>query len=159
MELTDKHSLSDHYQTLVLGRVKIVRQFLRDAHYPTKERDMSSEREGYSFYQQTGPQARLSNSCRTAERHLARVEFQNAVVMSSGPLEDGRAFQVLIERKVSTWSGSVIIGEENPPFMFVPYRWELLKGKGRECGGGGMGKRYLNFAMNYVCPDCKYIEI
>ena len=78
-------------------------------------KDMSSEREGqgYTFYRQTGPQARLSNSCRTAERHLARVEFQNAVVMSSEPLDDGRPFQVLIESKVSTWSGSIIIGEKN----------------------------------------------
>ena len=90
----------------------------RDDHYPTNqswpELDMSSEREGqgYTFYHQTGSQARLSNSCRTAERHLARVEFQNAVVMSSRPLEEGRPFQVLIESKISTWSGSVIIGEK-----------------------------------------------
>lgn len=77
---------------------------------------MSSEREregqGYRFYHRTGTQARLSNSCRTAERHLAGVEFQNGVVMSSGALEEGRPFQVLIESKVSTWSGSIIIGEK-----------------------------------------------
>jgi neuralized-like protein 4 len=70
------------------------------------------EGQGYTFYHQTGPQARLSNSCTTAERHDARVEFQNAVVMSSGPLEEGRPFQVLIESKVSTWSGSIIVGEK-----------------------------------------------
>ena len=70
------------------------------------------EGQGYTFYRQTGSQARLSNSFRTAERHLARVEFQNAVVMSSVALEDDRPFQVLIESKVNTWSGSIIIGEK-----------------------------------------------
>lgn len=72
-----------------------------------------SSRESYAFYHQAGSQVRLSNSCKTAERRLARMEFQNAVVMSSRPLEDGRPFQVLIENKVSTWSGSVIVGESS----------------------------------------------
>ena len=98
--------------------MNVSRKSASDDHYPANQSyynlDMSSERkgQGYTFYHQTGSQARLSNSCRTAERHLSRVEFQNAVVMSSVPLEEGRPFQVLIESKISTWSGSVIIGEK-----------------------------------------------
>ena len=82
---------------------------------------MSSEREGqgYTFYPKAGLQARLSNSRRTAERQLPRVEFQNAVVMSDGALEDGIPFQVLIESKVTTWSGSIIIGEKNQTHSYV----------------------------------------
>ena len=65
----------------------------------------------YSFHPGAGRRARLSDSGRTAERHLPCAEFQNAVVMCGRPLDDGQPFQVIIEKKVSMWSGSVIIGE------------------------------------------------
>ena len=74
---------------------------------------------GYTFYSEAGDQARLSNSCRTAERHLASAEFQNAVVMSSRPLDDDMPFQVVIEKKVRTWSGSIIIGEPRACTSYV----------------------------------------
>ena len=66
---------------------------------------------GYTFYPSAGLQARLNDSRRRAERHLPSTEFQNSVVMCSRPLDDGEPFQVVIEKKVSVWSGSVIIGE------------------------------------------------
>lgn len=69
-------------------------------------------REGYAFHAGTGAQVRLSNARRTAERLLAGMEFQNGVVMCDRPLEDGKPFQVVIDKKVSTWSGSVIIGKQ-----------------------------------------------
>lgn len=72
---------------------------------------MSAPSGGYAFHSKAGQLARLTNSCRTAERHLSGTGFQNAVVVSSRALEDGVPFQVVIEKKVSTWSGSIILGE------------------------------------------------
>ena len=100
-----ENSRDDHYHGGGdIGAVKVVKLllFLLDRSWLAMS---------YSFYPGTGRRARLSDSRRTAERHLPCAEFQNAVVMCSRPLDDGEPFQVVIEKKVSMWSGSVIIGE------------------------------------------------
>ena len=65
----------------------------------------------YTFNLRCGALARLSNGARTVERRRPLSEFNNAVTMSSIPLIDGVPFEVRIEGKVSTWSGSLLLGE------------------------------------------------
>ncbi len=65
----------------------------------------------YSFHQRCGVCAKISNRSRTAERTNPLSEFNKAVVISERPLQDGEVFQVKIDSKVSTWSGSILIGE------------------------------------------------
>ena len=71
---------------------------------------MASSRGEYSFHAKCGSQAKISNRSRTAERMRPRSEFNNAVVMSAQPLADGKLFEVKIDGKVSTWTGSILIG-------------------------------------------------
>ncbi len=64
----------------------------------------------YSFHHRCGSCAKISNRSRSAERAHPLAEFNKAVVISDRPLQDGKAFQVKIDSKASTWTGSILIG-------------------------------------------------
>ena len=66
---------------------------------------------GYSFHRRCGRRAKISNHSRTAERVHHVNEFNNAVVICSQSLEDGKIFEVKIDKKITTWSGSILVGE------------------------------------------------
>lgn len=66
---------------------------------------------GYTFHPRCGNLARISNGGRTAERRRPFSEFNNAVTIGSTPLKEGLAFEVRVEKKVTTWSGSILLGE------------------------------------------------
>lgn len=53
---------------------------------------------------------KLCNGNKTAKRNNPTQEFSNAVVLSSEPLLDGQLFEVRIDKKVFSWSGSIEIG-------------------------------------------------
>ncbi|XP_015908035.1 neuralized-like protein 4 [Parasteatoda tepidariorum] len=77
---------------------------------------------GFSFHKKTGFMVTLTNNDKTAYRNNPHQEFNNALVMTSEPLADEELFEVRIDKKVSTWSGSIEIGVTNlnPTFLDFP---------------------------------------
>ena len=66
---------------------------------------------GYTFHARCGRRVKITNSSKTAERLHRLTEFNNAVVISSQPLEEGKLFEVKIDTKIATWSGSILVGK------------------------------------------------
>lgn len=62
------------------------------------------------FHRRTGSLVSLSNSNRTANRNHPAQEFNNGIVLSLHPLRDNQLFEVRIDKKVNSWSGSIEIG-------------------------------------------------
>ena len=64
----------------------------------------------------------LSNQSRNARRRNATTEFNNGVVFSRAPLEDGDIFEVRLDKKMGSWSGSFAIGVTtgNPDSLEIP---------------------------------------
>ncbi|XP_054716329.1 neuralized-like protein 4 [Uloborus diversus] len=66
-----------------------------------------------SFHRNTGTLITLSNGNMTASRNNPYQEFNNGLVMSNQPLLSDQLFEVRIDKKVPTWSGSIEIGVTN----------------------------------------------
>ncbi|XP_041377381.1 neuralized-like protein 4 [Gigantopelta aegis] len=62
------------------------------------------------FHSRTGTLVTLSNDNRTAKRNHPTQEFNNGVILGADPLKDGQIFEVRIDKKVNSWSGSIEIG-------------------------------------------------
>ena len=62
------------------------------------------------FHHLHGRNARIGNSGFTASRPHALGEFNDSIVMSNRPLRDGEIFEIVIERMVERWSGSIEAG-------------------------------------------------
>ncbi|XP_033095414.1 neuralized-like protein 4 [Anneissia japonica] len=62
------------------------------------------------FHRRCGSLIILENENRTARRNLPSAEFDNGLVLSSEPLEDDEIFEIIIDKKVHSWSGSIEIG-------------------------------------------------
>eukprot|EP00095_Tigriopus_kingsejongensis_P009407 maker-scaffold143_size313727-snap-gene-1.19 protein:Tk09407 transcript:maker-scaffold143_size313727-snap-gene-1.19-mRNA-1 annotation:"neuralized-like protein 4-like" len=62
------------------------------------------------FHHLHGRNARISNNGLTASRPNALGEFNDAIVISNRPLRDGELFEIVIERMVERWSGSIEAG-------------------------------------------------
>lgn len=60
------------------------------------------------FHRRCGERVTLKNSNRTAVRNFS--EFNYGLVLSSEPLVDDQLFEVRIDRKINSWSGSIEIG-------------------------------------------------
>ena len=71
---------------------------------------MSIPKGRYSFHSRAGPLAQITNEGLTATRKNPLSDFNNAVLIGAQPLEDGKMFEVRIEDKVASWSGSITIG-------------------------------------------------
>ena len=65
----------------------------------------------YKFYGSCGTLAEISNDGKTGQRRNPQSEFNNAVLISSQPLAEGVLFEIRIDKKVTSWTGSIIIGE------------------------------------------------
>ena len=74
---------------------------------------MSIARGRYSFHSHAGPLAQITDEGVTATRKNPLSDFNNAVLIGAQPLEDGKMFEVRIEEKVTSWSGSIAIGCTN----------------------------------------------
>uniref|UniRef100_UPI00398EBDCF neuralized-like protein 4 n=1 Tax=Pristiophorus japonicus TaxID=55135 RepID=UPI00398EBDCF len=62
------------------------------------------------FHPRAGRLVLLLNANRTAKRGKPTEEFNHGLALSRQPLVDGQLFQVRIDRKVNSWSGSIEIG-------------------------------------------------
>ena len=62
------------------------------------------------FHHLHGRNARINNNGATASRPNALGEFNDAIIMSNRPLRDGELFEIVIERIVERWSGSIEAG-------------------------------------------------
>uniref|UniRef100_A0A0K2UFM8 NHR domain-containing protein n=1 Tax=Lepeophtheirus salmonis TaxID=72036 RepID=A0A0K2UFM8_LEPSM len=62
------------------------------------------------FHHLHGRNARISNNGLTASRPNALGEFNDAIVVSNRPLKTGEHFEIVIERVVERWSGSIEVG-------------------------------------------------
>ena len=63
------------------------------------------------FHHLHGRNARIINNGATASRPNALGEFNDAIIMSNRPLRDGELFEIVIERMVERWSGSIELGK------------------------------------------------
>ncbi|XP_049944445.1 neuralized-like protein 4 [Schistocerca serialis cubense] len=81
-----------------------------------------------AFHSRCGDRVTLINSNRTAVRNFS--EFNNGLVLSSQPLADNQLFQVRIDKKINSWSGSIEIGVTclNPETMEFPSTASELRG-------------------------------
>ena len=64
----------------------------------------------FKFSSYHGGQVAISHDCRSAVRINPLCEFNNAIVMSHRPLKDDELFEVIVEKLVSRWSGSMEAG-------------------------------------------------
>ncbi|QQP38924.1 Uncharacterized protein FKW44_019642, partial [Caligus rogercresseyi] len=71
---------------------------------------VTNESDRLRFHHLHGRNARISNGGLTASRPNALGEFNDAIVMSNRPLRTGEHFEILIERVVERWSGSIEVG-------------------------------------------------
>ena len=62
------------------------------------------------FHHLHGSNSAILNSGRTSIRPNATGEFNDAIVMSNRPLKDNELFEVIIEKMVDRWSGSIEAG-------------------------------------------------
>jgi neuralized-like protein 4 len=61
-----------------------------------------------SFHSNHGKRIELSNNGKTASRNIN--EFNHGIVISKFPLVDDIKFEVRIDTKINSWSGSIEIG-------------------------------------------------
>ncbi|XP_069739179.1 LOW QUALITY PROTEIN: neuralized-like protein 4, partial [Phaenicophaeus curvirostris] len=62
------------------------------------------------FHRRHGSNAVLTNGGRTALRQNCRSEFNDAIVISNRALRDGELFEIVIQKMVDRWSGSIEAG-------------------------------------------------
>ncbi|XP_026545834.1 neuralized-like protein 4, partial [Notechis scutatus] len=62
------------------------------------------------FHHLHGNNAVITNGGRTALRQNCRSEFNDAIVISNRPLRDGELFEIVIQKMVDRWSGSIEAG-------------------------------------------------
>lgn len=61
-----------------------------------------------SFHLNHGKRIELKNNGKTAQRNIN--EFNHGIVLSKHPLIDNVKFEVKIDQKIHSWSGSIEIG-------------------------------------------------
>ncbi|XP_064296457.1 neuralized-like protein 4, partial [Phalacrocorax carbo] len=62
------------------------------------------------FHRLHGSNAVITNGGRTALRQNCRSEFNDAIVISNRALRDGELFEIVIQKMVDRWSGSIEAG-------------------------------------------------
>ncbi|KAM6184275.1 LOW QUALITY PROTEIN: neuralized-like protein 4, partial [Sarcoramphus papa] len=62
------------------------------------------------FHRLHGTNAVITNGGRTALRQNCRSEFNDAIVISNRALRDGELFEIVIQKMVDRWSGSIEAG-------------------------------------------------
>uniref|UniRef100_A0A8V5GTX4 Uncharacterized protein n=1 Tax=Melopsittacus undulatus TaxID=13146 RepID=A0A8V5GTX4_MELUD len=62
------------------------------------------------FHRLHGSNALITNGGRTALRQNCRAEFNDAIVVSNRALRDGELFEIVIQKMVDRWSGSIEAG-------------------------------------------------
>lgn len=70
------------------------------------------------FHHLHGKNARILNGGLTAQRPNAHGEFNDAIVISNRQLHEGEIFEVMIDKMVDRWSGSLEAGRYIPLFYY-----------------------------------------
>ena len=78
---------------------------------PDLESSVFMETDELKFHSLHGRNAAVINNGYTAVRTNDTGEFNDAIVMSSRGLRDNEMFEVVIEKLVDRWSGSLEAGE------------------------------------------------
>ena len=63
-----------------------------------------------TFHPKCGQLVTLTSTRRTATRSYAAQEFNHGLVFSNTPLCDNQIFEVKLDKKVNSWSGSIEVG-------------------------------------------------
>lgn len=63
-----------------------------------------------AFHEKRGQLVSLTSDGRTASRTHATQEFNHGLVLSSTTLPDNQLFEVRIDKKINSWSGSIEVG-------------------------------------------------
>ena len=77
---------------------------------PAQEVTPAANDNRFKFSSFHGGQVAVSHNCCRAVRINPLCEFNNAIVMSHRPLRDDELFEVIVEKLVSRWSGSMEAG-------------------------------------------------
>jgi neuralized-like protein 4 len=59
------------------------------------------------FHPKCGQLVVLSKCGRTASRSHANQEFNHGLILGCVPLQDDRIFEVRLDKKINSWSGSI----------------------------------------------------
>ena len=78
---------------------------------PDTDSSIFSDPDQLKFHHLHGRNATILHNGLTAARPNATGEFNDAIVMSSRPLRDGELFEVVIDKMVDRWSGSLEAGQ------------------------------------------------
>ena len=78
---------------------------------PSQEVTSTTNDNIFKFSSFHGGQVAVSHNSRSAVRINPLCEFNDAIVMSHRPLRDDELFEVIVEKLVSRWSGSMEAGE------------------------------------------------
>ena len=107
---------------------------------------------GQSFHPRCGQLIRLDPSRKSASRSNASLEFNHGVVFSGAPLVDDQIFEIRIDKKIDSWSGSLELGVTTcDPDTLVGGTLPMTTG-----GGGGDGGGFPSSA-NEVLPGSSWI--
>ncbi|GFR92101.1 neuralized-like protein 4 [Elysia marginata] len=77
---------------------------------PDTDSSLFSDPDQLKFHNLHGRNATILHNGLTAARPNATGEFNDAIVMSNRPLRDGELFEVVIDKMVDRWSGSLEAG-------------------------------------------------
>ena len=78
---------------------------------PSQEITPATNDNFFKFSSFHGGQVAVSHNSRSAVRINPLCEFNDAIVMSHRALKDDELFEVIVEKLVSRWSGSMEAGE------------------------------------------------
>lgn len=77
---------------------------------PPRGENFAASENWFRFSDRHGEQVTVSRDLRSAVRINPLTEFNNAVVMSHRPLRDDELFEIIVEKVVHRWSGSLEAG-------------------------------------------------
>ncbi|KAL5014249.1 hypothetical protein ScPMuIL_008519 [Solemya velum] len=77
---------------------------------PDADSSITAETEELKFHQSHGRNAIILNHGRTSARPNATGEFNDAIITSNRPLKNNELFEIIVEKMVDRWSGSIEIG-------------------------------------------------
>ncbi|KAB7508105.1 Neuralized-like protein 4 [Armadillidium nasatum] len=112
------------------------------------------------FHPRCGGCVVLSNGSKTATRSNPTQEFNRGLVFSFEPLKDNEIFEVRIDKKLNTWSGSIEIGVTvcNPDIIDIPITATDLKGGTWIMLGQGVFRDGQSLHEAYGCDLDKLVE-
>ncbi|KAF2354220.1 Transposase Tc1-like [Trinorchestia longiramus] len=115
---------------------------------------------GRMFHPRCGHCVSLSNGNKTACRTNPHHEFDRGLVFSLEPIKDNEIFEIKIDRKLNTWSGSVEIGVTvcNPDVIDIPFTATDLRGGTWVLLGHGVLRDGRSVMEAYGCDLDQLVE-